>query len=120
MRLFFDEPWFIFFLAASLRLVAVLAFPSATVLPYQTIFGGPLADTYHWHQVAAEFAVGEGVQTSLRPLYSLMMALPFQFFGYDVLVAKLLNVALDSGTILFAYLVFARILPWPAPLIIAV
>jgi hypothetical protein len=99
--------------------IEVLAFPSATFRPYWVIFGGPLADPYFWHQVAAEISVGEGLTTSLRPLYSIMMALPFQFFGYDVIVAKLLNVALDSGTIMVGYLVFTRILPRPVPLVIA-
>ena len=101
------------------RVIAVLAFPAATIPSLSVIFGGPIGDPTHWHQVAAEIALGEGIRTSTRPLYSLLLALPFQFFGYDVAVAKMMNALLDSASILCGYLIFRRLLPAPAPLVIA-
>ena len=64
---------------------------------FGVIFGGPIGDPTHWHEFAAEIALGEGIATSIRRFYSLLLALPFQFFGYDVAVAKMMNALLDSA-----------------------
>ncbi|MDQ8727193.1 hypothetical protein [Bradyrhizobium sp. LHD-71] len=108
-----------FGVAFLLRAGAVLAFPTATVAGHQVIFGAPIADAWHWYQVAAATARGEGVNTSLRPLYSLLLALPFQYLGASLAIAKIVNALLDSVSILLGYLIFKRLLPAPAPLIVS-
>ena len=113
------QAFLVFFVALAARVLAVLLFPDVTIAHQMVIFGGPIADAAHWHQVASEIALGEGIHTSLRPLYSLLLALPQQFFGNDLVVAKLANAALDSGSILFGYLIFRHLLAGPAALMIA-
>lgn len=63
----------------------------------QVVYGQPAADAWLWHHLAAELSLGKGLHSSLRALYSIMLALVFQFTGWDVAVAKGVNVFLAAG-----------------------
>ena len=103
--------------AASL-LLAFSALVQSTVLSAtpafngdQVIFGAPVADAWFWHHLAAEMAVGGGIDTPLRPFYSILLALLFQFAGTGLAVAKSVNVVLASASVAVSYLVFRLFAP---------
>jgi len=77
----------------------------------QVIFGAPVADAWFWHHLAAEMAVGGGIDTPLRPFYSILLALLFQFAGTGLAVAKSVNVVLASASVAVSYLVFRLFAP---------
>src|SRR5688500_117462 len=72
----------------------------------QVGFGGPVADAFFWRHLAAEIAAGGGINTPLRPIYSIVLALCFQFAGSSLAVAKAVNIVLASASVAASYLAF--------------
>jgi len=85
------EFWLIVLAAFVPRLAVIFLFPYTTVAEYSVILGGPIGDPTHWHQVGADVAEGFGITTSLRPLYSLLLALPITESGPDLEKALVLR-----------------------------
>ena len=110
--------------AACLFLLSCLIQGLAIVLfPYfngeQVIFGAPVADAFFWHRLASEIAAGEGIDTPLRPLYSIVLALFFQFTGNSLEAAKAVNVLLGSTSVVLSFLCFRFFAPTAVAVVLA-
>jgi 4-amino-4-deoxy-L-arabinose transferase-like glycosyltransferase len=94
----------LFLFALSVLVQAAVLWCTPLYCGNQAIYGGPVADAWFWHKLAAEIAQGKGIETPLRPMYSILLALVFQFTGHALVFAKAVNVALSSITIALVYL----------------
>jgi hypothetical protein len=80
--------------------------------PAQIVCGGPTGDAWYWHELAARLAEGRGVDSYLRPGYSILLGAVYQLLGPKLLVAQFVNAGLLAAALTALYALGRAVWGW--------